>query len=567
MPAEKFKARQARLAAETAGLQRLAGLVSETSPQRKAILAGLAGVARRCQLPLILAFAGPPGAGRVRLLERMFTARITDAKPRRPGTVRILKHQSAQPEEGLPDGAEEFFLNEPALGGFVLLDVTSAEEAGSPQAEMHARLIPQADAVFFCFQADDPWHPPTWALIQAVAEQTGSRAAVVLLDAADLDAEERESRQKHFQQIAAKKFGSSLPILEVDTRAPDMPGLGKALGFVDTALAPGHPRVADLDAAEAEAARLAVEVERGLRDAATALRDEEFRLVELDRKLLTQHNWLRLQIDTSIPALLTASNAAIERASELFENETSPARMHNIFARFNRAARDLQEGVSDALRKLLTPRLEAVAAGLEEQIHNGWLAAASSSAPAVGERIRDALKAGPRLDELRQICRTRMDVHLGTAIAGKEMENLAARLISQSCSSLLLPVMILSAAVTAGLASAFQVGCELAGGAVVGLGVLGAVWAAVSGFNIRKILAKQYRQTLAFRTQHAIRLMQEEVRSFGTSLLDEIGRRVSEAAADFAASRKFLEPAIAEAARRANTLAQSAGSAPPAGTS
>ncbi len=556
MLAEKFQARLNRLCSNIRALKRLAEPLPRNSASNAVILGRLESLASDAERPLILAFVGPFKQGRTRLIEKVFPPHTVSSETTRPTPVRLFKHKSAPAEEALPSGVEEFFVDHPALEGVVLLELDTVENSGLSAAEAFEELILQVDVLFFCFYAEDSCHAPTLRLLEIAAEQPSTQVAMLLLDAGKVDHTGRAQKFEHLEQVFGKKFSTPLPILEVNTCDAERDGFNDVVAFIEAALTSGHPSFERLNAAEAEATCLALEIERGLRNAATELRDEEFKLAELDRQLIAQHNWLRLQIDSSVSDLFAAANAAIERASELFENETSFSRIHNIFARLTRTARDLQEAVSDALGKLLTPRLEAIAVGLKEQIETDWLANASTSLPALGERIREALQAGPRLDELGQICRTKMALHLGATIAGQAMEEFTARLISQSCSSLLLPVVILFSTLAAGLASAFQIGCELAGGALICLGLLGALWAGFSGMNIRKIFAKQYRQMLVFRTQHAVRLMQEEVRSFGTTLLDEIGRRVSEAADDLAASRKFLEPVIAEAANLASLSSQ-----------
>ncbi|MFQ3578488.1 MAG: hypothetical protein SNJ52_05700, partial [Verrucomicrobiia bacterium] len=199
--------------------------------------------------------------------------------------------------------------------------------------------------------------------------------------------------------------------------------------------------------------------------------------------------------------------------------------------------------------KLVLPKLEAITLALEQQLHERWEPLSEVLDSRVLPLLKDALALGPRTEEARRLCFSHLELHLPSMITSAEAVKEAGHLISRACMAMLEPIIILGAAVLAGLFAAFQAGCELAGGAIVAAGGFIAVWSLFSGWNIRRVFAQQYKQSLTYRIDKAVRLLKEEVRGFGASLLDDLGKRLGEVNAKTEEARLKLEPALVEAGR------------------
>ncbi|MFQ3578144.1 MAG: GTPase, partial [Verrucomicrobiia bacterium] len=369
MPAERFLASLGQFEKAAQNLRALAELL----PDHEEFLARIDRLVEEAKRPITLAISGPPASGKSILLEKLFGAEIGGAKPRRSGAItRVIKHQALKPEERLPPGVEEFFLSLPTLQHFQIVDFPGLEESTGSLADLHQNILPLVDLVLFCFRANEPWHPPTWSLLQSLKRGILRRALFVLTSQTGGAASHNDAELRYFRQTGTKKFGFEPEVIAVDLSNQGTDVMAPLLAVLDRKLSGSHPHVLALQDAINRLAEVAGEMESTLRKELDSIRADEYRVLDFERRILTQHSWLRLELEQGAAQLMTITTPAVERAAELFAKETSLSRLHNIFALRNRTSHDLQEGVCDALRKLVLPKLEAITLALEQQLHERW---------------------------------------------------------------------------------------------------------------------------------------------------------------------------------------------------
>ncbi len=547
---ETFAARRGAVLEKLSQLRKLL----TATPSGEALAGEVTAIESHAAIPLTVLAAGPDSPGKASILTHLFGGAITQAKPKRSGPViRLVKHQTLPPEPELPLGVEEFFAQEPALEGFVVAELPGLGEGDLLLGQMHRHLMPLADLAFICFSSDDPWHSQTWGILQELRPKIAGRFAI-LLSGSGMAGSETAGSLDYFRKTATKKFGGGLPIFALDPSEPS--SLAEIANFFHTTILSMPKVVSLLSGARVSALRVADRAEQKAREQLEALRRDELRVIDLERKLLAQHHWLRLQIDQASGVLLELADPAITRAAELFDNETAPSRLHNVFARRNRVAEELQASVGEALRKLLLPKLEALALSVEEQIHSSWRQISTESTSPLARGLDAVLGSGPRLSEARQVCVNRIDVALGATVSGRPAIASAGSLISHACGGQLLSLSILLFSTIGGLLGAFQGGCEIAGGSVVGSGALLAAFAFFGAYRARTTLSNTYRQLLAEKVELASRQLLDQIRQFGGGLLDDLGKRVAEGTNTLADSRRNLQAAIQPLADLRRNLAE-----------
>jgi hypothetical protein len=566
MPADNFLQLRAQIGTAVFALGSLVRDFRESDE----LLGAISNVATRLKDPLKLAIAGDVGAGKSTLLNVLFETEFCATHPSSPNKrTYVYRHTSQAALGDPPPGIVDERLEIPFLRDFTIID-TPGLRAAQPDQWAHVEaMLPEIDILLFAFSAADPWKAELWDFLTRNKESLGRSAALLILQADSLPPDERESVLKYFQQTAMRKLGDrTLTVLALSSKQAQyaLGGEGDAEGlaresnitalyeFLNRALLSPHPRAHELAVLAGEARDLAREATLFARKAMDDLRHDEREIFELERGIITQMGWLRRDLQGRLVLLQQSSVKPIEAAVGAFAASIKPTRLDALAHNRSELARNIQDGVIEALSTDFATSMDETAERFEAHLSESWQSLFERLKPRFIKDLKGPMAAFPHLKEAHGALLSRLDMHLHDTLVNEDVVQHVRGMLGQAASINFQPIVIVLASVLAGALAAFQSGCEIAGGMIFCVGILAAGWSVIAGIGFRRLLRSQYRQLCESQVRELVVRVRGELEGFAESILDEIGKKLRAMNEMGYSTRTSQEPIVEKTFRIGETL-------------